>query len=49
MYEEKLKELEKQKEMARELFLKCQGAIEIIKQLIEEKNSDAKKPEAKSK
>jgi predicted transcriptional regulator len=49
MYEEKLKELEKQKEMAKELFLKCQGAIEVIKQLREEEKDATKKPEAKSK
>jgi predicted transcriptional regulator len=47
--EEKLKELKKQREIAKELFLKCQGAIELIEQMIKEKSSDAKKPETKNK
>jgi predicted transcriptional regulator len=33
---EKLEELRKQQEMAKELFVKCQGAIELLQSMIEE-------------
>jgi hypothetical protein len=33
---EKLEELKKQQEMAKELFVKCQGAIELLEGMINE-------------
>ena len=33
---EKLEELKKQQEMAKELFVKCQGAIELLEGMIDE-------------
>tara|TARA_R100000664_G_C2760174_1_gene151012 strand:+ start:2043 stop:2189 length:147 start_codon:yes stop_codon:yes gene_type:complete len=47
--EEKLIELKKQQEMAKELYLKCQGAIEFIEQTIKEKKDSESKPEEKKK
>ena len=44
--EEKIQELKKQQEAAKELFIKCQGAIEVLeamKKEEEEKGKDAKK------
>lgn len=40
--EEKLKELKKQQAMAKELFLKLQGAIELIQEMIKEKSGSKK-------
>ena len=39
---EKLDSLKNQQEQAKELFVKCQGAIELIEQLIEEDTKDEK-------
>ena len=36
--EKKLKELKKQQAMAKELFIKCQGAIELLEEMIKESN-----------
>ena len=37
--EKKLDELIKQRDQARDFFLKCQGAIEVIEQMINEETS----------
>ena len=34
---EKLESLKKQQEQAKEIFVKCQGAIELVQSMIEEK------------
>jgi hypothetical protein len=39
---ERLDNLKNQQEQAKELFVKCQGAIEVIEQLIEEDTKDKK-------
>ena len=39
---ERLENLKNQQEQAKELFVKCQGAIEVIEQLIEEDTKDEK-------
>tara|TARA_R100000734_G_C3318672_1_gene113104 strand:- start:1653 stop:1793 length:141 start_codon:yes stop_codon:yes gene_type:complete len=39
---EKIKKLEKQQEAAKELFLKCQGAIEILKEMLNEETKPKK-------
>tara|TARA_Y100000593_G_C4168402_1_gene265647 strand:+ start:591 stop:719 length:129 start_codon:yes stop_codon:yes gene_type:complete len=41
--EEKLKELQKQQAMAKELFIKLQGAIELLEEMIKEKDGSKKK------
>ena len=38
--EKKLESLYKQQEQAKELYVKCQGAIELIKSLLEEEVSN---------
>ena len=43
---EKLEQLKKQREAAKELFIKCQGEIEFLEVMIEE---EKKKDEPKSK
>ena len=43
----KLENLKNQQEQAKELFIKCQGAIEVLKQLQEEKSKDSKKDSKK--
>ena len=43
---EKLENLKKQREAAKELFIKCQGAIEFLEGMIEE---EKEKSEQKSK
>jgi len=40
--EEKLEGIKKQQEQAKELFVKCQGAIELLNSLIEEQESSKK-------
>mgnify|MGYP003139652903 CR=1 FL=1 len=35
--EEKLENLKKQQEQAKEIFVKCQGAIEFIQSILDEK------------
>ena len=40
---ERLEELRKQQEMAKELFVKCQGAIELLEKMIEEDSGKEKK------
>ena len=40
---EKLENLKKQQEQAKEIFVKCQGAIELIQSMIEDENKDNKK------
>lgn len=41
--EKKLEELKKQREMAKELYLKCQGAIELIESMIKEESEQKDK------
>jgi hypothetical protein len=46
--EEKIQELKKQQEAAKELFIKCQGAIEVLENMMkEEKESKKDVKEAK--
>ena len=40
---EKLENLKKQQEQAKEIFIKCQGVIEFIQSEIEEKKIEEKK------
>ena len=40
---EKLESLKKQQEQAKEIFVKCQGAIELIQSMIEDENKEDKK------
>jgi len=45
---EKLENLQKQQEQAKEIFVKCQGAIEMIQSMIdEEENKEVKKDNKK--
>ena len=45
---EKLENLKKQQEQAKEIFVKCQGAIEVIQSMIdEEENKEVKKDNKK--
>tara|TARA_R100000781_G_scaffold95606_1_gene59712 strand:+ start:49 stop:198 length:150 start_codon:yes stop_codon:yes gene_type:complete len=39
---EKIKNLKKQQEQARELFIKCQGAIELLESMEKESQEDSK-------
>jgi len=41
--EERLKMLQNQKEQAKELFIKCLGAIELVESMIEEMNNTKEK------
>ena len=47
--EERLKILESQKEQAKELFIKCQGAIEMIESMIYEIDNPKEKKKEDSK
>mgnify|MGYP003153897079 CR=1 FL=1 len=38
--EERIESLEKQKEIAKETFIKCQGAIEILREMLNEESKD---------
>ena len=40
--EKKLENIKKQQEQAKELFVKCQGAIELLEILIKEQESSKK-------
>ena len=40
--DEKIKSLKLQQEQAKELFIKCQGAIELLTEMINEKNEKKK-------
>ena len=40
---ERLEELRKQQSMAKELFIKCQGAIELLESMIKEKDEPKEK------
>ena len=40
--EEKIQELKKQQEAAKELFIKCQGAIEVLESMMEEEKESKK-------
>jgi hypothetical protein len=40
---EKIDSLKKQQEQAKELFIKCQGAIELLESMIEEDSKKEKK------
>ena len=40
---EKLENLKKQQEQAKEVFLKCQGAIEVLEAMLKEDKKDKKK------
>ena len=44
---EKLENLKKQQEQAKEIFVKCQGAIELIQSMIEDENKEDKKDNKK--
>jgi uncharacterized protein (UPF0147 family) len=37
--EEKIKELKAQQEQAKEVFIKCQGAIEVLEQMSKTENA----------
>ena len=39
---EKLENLKKQQEQAKEVFVKCQGAIELLQSMIDEKKDNKK-------
>jgi len=39
---EKIESLTKQQEAARELFIKCQGAIEVLTEMLNEKDEKKK-------
>tara|TARA_R100000781_G_C4080472_1_gene127530 strand:- start:1510 stop:1659 length:150 start_codon:yes stop_codon:yes gene_type:complete len=45
--EEKVKNLKSQQEQARELFIKCQGAIEFLQSMIEEETKEEDKKSKK--
>jgi len=38
--EERIENLKKQKEIAKETYLKCQGAIEILMEMLNQKSKD---------
>lgn len=38
--EERIDNLEKQKEIAKETYIKCQGAIEILREMLNEESKD---------
>ena len=38
--EERIENLKKQKEIAKETFIKCQGAIEILREMLNEESKD---------
>ena len=40
--EEKLENLKKQQEQAKEVFVKCQGAIELLQSMIDKKKDNKK-------
>ena len=40
--EERLENLKKQQEQAKEVFVKCQGAIELLQSMIDEKKDNKK-------
>jgi len=40
--EEKIQELKKQQEAAKELFIKCQGAIEVLENMMKEEKESKK-------
>ena len=40
--EEKFENLKKQQEQAKEVFVKCQGAIELLQSMIDEKKDNKK-------
>ena len=44
---EKIENLRKQQEQAKEIFVKCQGAIEVLEGLLEEEESPKDKKEDK--
>ena len=44
---EKLESLKKQQEQAKEIFVKCQGAIELVQSMIEDENKEDKKDNKK--
>ena len=44
---EKLENLKKQQEQAKEIFVKCQGAIEIIQSMIDEEDKEVEKKDNK--
>ena len=43
----KLENLKKQQEQAKEIFVKCQGAIELVQSMIEDENKEEKKDNKK--
>tara|TARA_Y100000593_G_C4284958_1_gene324916 strand:- start:178 stop:327 length:150 start_codon:yes stop_codon:yes gene_type:complete len=45
--EEKIKELRNQQEAAKELFIKCQGAIEVLEGMMKEEEEKEKKKDVK--
>ena len=44
---ERIENLKKQQEQAKEIFVKCQGAIEVLEGLLEEEESPKDKKEDK--
>lgn len=45
--EEKIKSLKNQQEQAKEMFVKCQGAIEVLESLLKEEQESSKKESKK--
>jgi hypothetical protein len=45
--EERIKELKKQQEAARELYIKCQGAIEVLESIAKEEKDGKEKDNKK--
>ena len=42
MYKEKIESLKSQQEQAKEMFIKCQGAIEVLEAMLKEQESSKK-------
>ena len=45
--EEKIKSLKNQQEQAKEMFVKCQGAIEVLESILKEEQESSKKESKK--
>jgi hypothetical protein len=44
---EKLEDLKKQQEQSKEIFIKCQGAIEFVESMIKEEQNSSKEEKKK--
>ena len=47
--EKRIQDLKGQQEQAKELFIKCQGAIEVLESMKEEENKEVKKAQSANK